>query len=115
MEPARTDRYGTPVRRIVATLFLLAAGCAEGRDCLETCEQVVEDGCVYDGMPTCEALCAGLDAEAEQAGCVEAWGDLEYCMGFDPVCAGESRCAVELEAYNECVAEYCAVSGCSGG
>ena len=90
---------------IAVSLFLL--GCFPSRGCVETCEKVIEDGCEAPAMEACEALCAGLAMESETAGCVEQWGDLEYCMGLDPVCAGDSRCAVERGAYNECVRAYC--------
>ena len=96
--------------RLATLLFLLCAGCNGGRECLETCEQVVLDGCPTAGMASCEVLCLELDDEAMRAGCVEPWGDLEYCMGIDPVCAGDSRCGPERGDYNDCVRAFCAAS-----
>ena len=58
-------------------------------------------------MQACEPLCAQLALEAQTAGCTERWLDLEYCMGLDPVCAGDSRCGEARGAYNGCLREYC--------
>ncbi|MCB9594535.1 MAG: hypothetical protein H6719_17515 [Sandaracinaceae bacterium] len=91
-------------------LLLALAGCDPSRGCVETCEHVVADGCAAPGMEACPALCDGLAAEAEQSGCTEAWLDLEYCMGLDPVCAGHSRCGAERGAYNDCSRAYCVAS-----
>ena len=87
-------------------VLLLAAGCSSGRGCLDTCELVVEDGCAAPDMESCESLCLGLAEEASTAGCEEQWLDLEYCMGLDPVCAGDSRCGPERGTYNDCIRAF---------
>jgi len=124
MVTARMHAYGTPVPRHLYTLWtsvwltgtsLALVGCFTTRGCEETCEQVVADGCGASGMAACGTLCEELAAESVTSGCEEAWLDLEYCMGLDPVCASDSRCSVEREAYNDCLRAFCAAnpSGCS--
>lgn len=101
--------YPTPVTRRVAIVSFatLVLGCNPSRGCRDTCDQVVADDCALPGMPECEALCDGIAADAEASDCGEAWLDLEYCMGLDPVCAAHSRCGAERGAYNDCLRAWC--------
>ena len=101
--------YPTPVtRRVAIVVFVTSAvGCNPSRGCEDTCQHVVDDDCALPDMQDCQSLCAAYVADAEASGCTEAWGDLEYCMGLDPVCAGHSRCGAERGAYNDCLRAWC--------
>lgn len=109
---AARSAYPTPVPRPLAivSFALCALGCNPSRGCEDTCDQVVADGCALPGMEACPGLCDAYAAEAETSGCTDAWLDLEYCMGLDPVCAGHSRCGGERGAYNDCLRAFCAAN-----
>lgn len=86
-------------------LALPSLGC--NPSCKATCDQVVADGCAAPGMEDCDTLCDALVEEATTADCLDEFRLLEYCMGLEPVCAGDSRCAGERATYGECIVAYC--------
>ena len=89
---------------VVALIFQLGCG---GRDCNATCQEVIKEGCDLPSMVDCRAYCGELSSEAATAECTEQYTSLEYCLGLDPVCAGDSRCTEEVDSYNACVRAYC--------